>query len=332
MFSIKVKIFILLSIGIVTIGINYSIPFVFAADDINTSQNSIFEKHGKLSFYFQSIETRSLLQLIAKSSGLNFIISDAVKGTITLNLKDVTWEQALNIVLKTQGLISRRIGNAVYISTLEEIAGTEAKQMQYTEQLSNLSPLVSTIVNLKYTNAADLANMLKGSQSILLSARGQVGVDLRTNSIVIRDIQSNLGELVKTIRILDIPAKQVLIEARIVNIDSIFEEQIGVRFGVSESRHMSGTFEGANQIAQGLGPAFVKPPTERLNFNIPASVLFDGSRPGSVALALAHLGPMLLDLELSALEAERHARLIARPRVVTSNQQKALIQTGEEIP
>lgn len=288
--------------------------------------------YGKLSFYFQNIEVRSLLQLIAKNSGLNFIISDAVKGTITLNLQNVTWEQALSVVLKSHGLASRRTGNVIYISTVEEITSNESKQLQSEQAISNLEPLKTNIVHLRYANAADVAALLKGSQSTLVSPRGQVAVDSRTNSLVLMDTQTNLRVIERSIHTLDIPARQVLIEARIVNIDSTYEEQLGVRFGVSNSRHLSGTFAGASSINNGASPASLVDPTQRLSFNIPAHQLFDGSNPGSIALALAHLGPVLLDLELSALEGEDHAKIIARPRVITSNQKKAIIQTGEEIP
>lgn len=288
--------------------------------------------HGKLSFYFQNIEVKSLLQLIAKNSGLNFIISDAIKGNITLNLQNVTWEQALNVVLKAQGLASRQIGNIIYVSTVEEISGNEAKQMQSQLAITNIAPLKSTIVRLKFANAIDVAALLKGPNSNLLTSRGEVAVDARTNSLVIRDVASNLSDIVKTLTVIDIPARQVLIEARIVNLDSTYEENLGVRFGISNSRHLSGTFAGASQINNGVSPAALAEPTQRLNFNVPAATLFNGTPPGSIALALAHLGPNLLDLELSALEGEQHAKIIARPRVIASNQQKAFIETGEEIP
>lgn len=292
----------------------------------------------KLSFYFQHIDIRTLLQLIAKNSGLNFIINDNVKGNITLNLKDVSWKQALEIVLQTQGLASRQVGNVIYISTIEDITNTEAKQFKSADAVANMSPLVSKFIRLTYTNATDIAALLKGAQGSLLSSRGQVAVDTRTNSLIIRDTKQNLDELVPDIKALDIPARQVLIEARIVNIDTTYEEELGIRFGVTHPQRLSGTLEGANSILQGNQPPFVtnlageQDYTKRLNFNVPANSLFDGSIPSSIGLALAKIGDLYLDLELSALEGERHAKIIARPRVITSNQQKAVIQTGEEIP
>lgn len=307
------------------------------------AQSSDFEvmtsyPRGTLSFDFQSIDLRTLLQLIAKSSGQNFVISDAVKGNVTLNLKNVTWQQALKTVLESHGLAQRTAGNVVYVSTIEDITSNETKQMQSAEALSNLEPLTSTIVHLKYTNATDLANMLKGAQSQLLTARGQVAVDLHTNSVILRDIKSNLKEITKAIHQLDIPAKQVLIEARIINIDVQYEKELGARFGISHSRWMSGNFFGANSLAQDTSPAFVATPggtidpTQRLNFNNPAPQIFTGANPGTIGMAVTKIGGVFLDLELSALEGEEHATIVSTPKVMTSNQQKATIQTGEEIP
>jgi len=304
-------------------------------------KNSLFyeaPKGKKLSFDFQNVNLRTLLQLIAKSSGLNFVISDNVKGNVTLKLKDVTWSQALNIIMKSNGLSYRRSSNVVYISTLEDIASNEAKHYQTQEQLTNYAPLVSKIICLKYTSAKNVAELLKSNNGNLLTPRGQIAVDSRTNCVILKDIKSNLGELQRAITKIDIPARQVSIEARIVNIDVTYEEQLGVRFGLSTTGHLSGTLNSANQITGGTTPSSVTnadglvDPSQRLNFNIPAGQLFNGSNPASIALALARLGPILLDLELSALEGESHAKVISRPRVVTSNQQKAVISTGEEIP
>jgi type IV pilus assembly protein PilQ len=295
------------------------------------------KQNGTLSFDFQDIEIKALLQLIAKNSGLNFIISDGVKGNITLNLKNVTWQRALDIVMEARGLTARRTGNVILISTIEERTATESKELQSAETLSNLAPLQSTIIHLKYANATDIATLLKGAQSQLLTSRGQVAVDSHTNSVIIRDTKTNLTELVRAIRQLDVPAKQVLIEARIVNIDVNFEKELGARFGVSHSRWLSGSFTGANSLAQGTSPANVATPsgtidpTQRLNFNTPAASLF-GASPGTLGLAVTKIGGVLLDLELSALEGEDHLEIISSPRVMTSNQQTAVIQTGEEIP
>lgn len=290
-------------------------------------------KTGKLSFYFQNISIRTLLQIIAKSSGMNFVISDAVKGNATLSLKDVTWEQALRTIKETYNLASQRVDNVIYITTNEEMTSNLTKKLQSKQVLSGLEPLSSTVIRLKYTDATAMADVLKGPQgSALLTQRGQVTIDPRTNSLIVVDIKSNLAHVKNTVNRLDIPARQVLIEARIVHISTVFENQLGVRFGLSDTRHLSGTLSGANQLAQGVNVADVTPFEQRLNFNIPANALSNGSTPGSIGLALARLGPVMLDLELSALESEGHIQIISRPRVITSNQQKATIQTGEEIP
>jgi type IV pilus assembly protein PilQ len=294
--------------------------------------------HNTLSFDFQSIDIRTLLQLIAKSAGYNFVISDAVKGNITLNLKNVTWQQALNIVLQSHGLASRQEGNVIFISTLDELTSNQTKQLQSDETISNLAPLTSSIIYLKYSNAADVATLLKGTTGTLLTPRGQIAVDSRTNSIILRDVKTNLRDLTRAVKQLDVPAKQVIIEARIVNIDVNFEKELGARFGATRTpANMTGTFFGANSLAQGASPANVTnaagtiDPTQRLNFDIPANTIF-GSIPGSIGFAVAKVGGLLLDLELSALEGEDHAEVISAPRVMTSNQKKAVIQTGEEIP
>lgn len=285
-----------------------------------------------MSFYFQNIEIRTLLQLIAKNSGLNFVISDAVKGAVTLNLKNVTWRQALDIVMKSHGLTARQIGNVMYISTIEEITSNESKQLQSDQQLSNLEPIQSNIIQLKYANAKDLANFLKGEGGTLLTTRGEVAVDERTNSLVIRDTKANLNDLSRAIHHLDVPAKQVLIEARIVTIDTTYEEQLGIKFGLSNRSHITGTLNGANQLVQGTTLPNIVPLANRLNFDNPASQLASGANPGSIGMALAKIGGVFLDLELSAIEEEGHGQIIASPHVVTSNLQKATIETGEEIP
>jgi type IV pilus assembly protein PilQ len=237
------------------------------------------------------------------------------------------------VILKTQGLTSRQVGNVMYVGTIDEITANEAKLLQSADSISNILPLQSALITLKYATAQDIANVLKGASSNLLSSRGQVAVDPRTNSLIIRDTKENIRGIIPEIKKLDIPAKQVLIEARIVNIDILYEERLGVRFGTSNTRSLSGNLNGANQLAQGTAVNQITPLTDRLNFNLPASALtIDNASPGTIGLALAHLGRIYLDLELSALEGEDHAKVISSPRVVTANQQKATIKTGEEIP
>jgi len=301
--------------------------------EVDMSQDrKTHDKSSLLSFSFQNIPVRSLLQIIAKGSGYDFIISDAVKGDATLSLSNVTWQKALDTVLTTHNLTSRRQGKIITITTTEEMVANDTKKLQAQQALSALEPLNTTIISLKYTDATLMAHLLKGEGSNLLTARGSVSVDSRTNSIVILDTDKNIAKVKHTIHKLDVPAKQVLIEARIVNIDTTYEAQLGIRFGLTKSPHLSGTLSGANQMQQGLDPSLISPLSDRLNFNLPANALSDGRNPASIGLALARLGSILLDLELSALESEGHIQIISKPRVVTSNQQKATILTGEEIP
>lgn len=321
---------ILLSLLLINAGMVQSLPSI--ADPIIDTLSQSTNLNNKLSFYFQNIDIRTLLQLIAKSSGFNFIISDAVKGTTTINLKNVTWKQALDVVMKSHGLTARQVGNVMYISTIDDITSNESKKLQSDQALSDLAPIESRIIQLKYANAKDLASFLKGQEGTLLTARGQVAVDERTNSIILRDIKTNVVDLSKAIRRLDTPAKQVLIEARIVTIDTNYEQQLGIRFGVSNTTHVTGTLAGANQIVQGVPLDQITPFTNRLNFNNPASSLVSGANPGSIGMALAKIAGVYLDLELSAIEEEGHGQIISSPHVVTSNLQKAMIETGEEIP
>lgn len=285
-----------------------------------------------LSFNFQDISIRDLLQLIAKNSGLNFIISDSVKGNMSLSLQNVTWQQALSVVMRANGLDSRRYDNVLFIAPIEELATNDAKRFQAEQQLSNLAPPTSTFIHLKYANANDLLNVIKSQQGSLLSSNGQIGTDPRTNTIWIYDNPANVLRIQRFIAQLDIPTKQVLIEARIVSIDTQYIEELGIKWGLSNTRYLSGTLTGANQLRQATDNTLPDVPVDdRLNFNIPANKVF-GSTPASAAIAIVQMGSVYLDMELSALEGENHAQVISNPRVITSNSQPAEIQTGEEIP
>lgn len=308
-----------------------TVPAPVAPVSVSTP-TELRSQDGTISFYFQNISIKSLLQLIAKNSGLNFIISDNVKGDTTLNLKNVTWHQALDIILHSNGLGSRQIGSAMFISTLEDISQKQTKEYQAEENAANMAPLVTAYIPLSYADADVISKVIRSSDSSLLTQRGTVSINVPTNSIIVRDVRRNLNEIRNFVRKMDIPARQVSIEARLVNIDTLYEAQLGVRFGLSNSRSLSGTLAGASQLANGTSVSAILPIDQRLNFDLPANLLSNGSAPGSIGLALARLGPVMLDLELSALEEDGHIEIISKPRVVTANQQKAMIQTGEEIP
>lgn len=304
-----------------------------AATSSGTSQPSASSiKKNSLSFNFQDVSIKTLLQIIAKNSGTNFVISDSVKGNMSLSLQNVTWEKALNVVLRANGLDSRQYDNVLIIAPVEELAVNDLKRLQSKQQLAQLAQPISVTIPIKFANANDLMAVIKSQQSSLLTANGQIGVDPRTNILWIRDTPESVDKVKTMIQQLDVPAKQVLIEARIVTIDSAYAKELGARWGISNNRNLSGTLEGASEIRNGTSMTAV-PVAERLNFNMPAksSGVF-GAQPASAGLALLHLGPGYLDLELSALEGEQHGQVISNPRIITSNLQKAMIQTGTEIP
>lgn len=293
-------------------------------------KNVASAKSNNLSLNFQSVDTRTLLQLIAKASGLNFVISDDVKGTMTLHVENIPWQEALNIILKANGLAARQYGEMMLIAPIEQITKNEIMELQAKQQVADLAPLKSEIIKLRYANAKDIAAIL-GGQNSLLSSRGHVSFDARSNSLWIKDTASNINEVRYFVQKLDFPARQVLIEARVVTVDKSFEKNLGIRWGVTRGNHMSGTLAGANQLVGGGGASSVDV-ANRLNFNLPAQGL-GGLPSASMALALISLGDKtFLDLELSALERDLHAETIASPRVITSNQQPAYIEQGEEIP
>lgn len=317
--------------------------FPLSAEEV---QQAKLKKHvftGKtISLNFQKIDIRSVLQLLAEFTGINMVVSDNVKGDITLRLNDIPWDQALDIILTTQGLDKRKTGNVMLIDTRASMDKMEEAQLKSQQTIQRLEPMRSDLLQINYAKAVDIALMIKDKQNSLLSSKdgkgngneGKISVDARTNTIWIQDTGTKIEEVRNLIKQLDIPVKQVQIEARIVEVSKDFAQDIGIRWGVSRPNHLSGTLEGANgfQVLPGnLNPAAVPIP-QRLNLDLiakPASLL----PPASVGVALAKLGDgILLDLELSALEHEGRAELISSPKVITTNQQAAVIQSGEEIP
>jgi len=292
------------------------------------SQESSMSK--PVSLNFQDIQVRAALQILAKFIGINIVVSDAVTGNMTLCLNDVPWTQALDIILTTEGLDKQQIGNVLLID--KSAAITERANQLLIEQQSaqKLLPIRSELLQINYAKAIDIAVMLKDKTNSLLSDRGTLSVDARTNTIWLQDTSIRIHEIRALVTKLDVPVKQVVIEARIVNMNKDSSEDIGVRFGVSKPMQLSGTLEGANQLAQGVLPADV-PVAQRLNLDLGA-IPIDAS-PISIGIALAKLGDnVLLDLELSALESEGRAEIVASPRLMTTNQQPAVIESGEDIP
>lgn len=290
----------------------------------------------RLSLNFQNISVRAVLQLLADFTGINIVASDSVQGEITLRLNDVPWDEALAIVLKTQGLAKRQVGNVLMIAPASEIAAQEKQMLENQQQVQELEPLRTELIRLNYAKAAEISNLLKDQSTSLLTSRGNVSVDERTNTLLVKDTPATLVDVRKLIDKLDIPVKQVLIEARIVNVDTSFEQDLGIRWGITNPDHVSGTLQGASAIQQNVIDG--NPPlddvdfNQRLNVNLPASV--DGvAQAPSIGVALAKLGDgYLLDLELSAIETEGGGELISSPRLVTADQHPAMIESGEEIP
>lgn len=286
----------------------------------------------RISLNFQNISIRAVLQLLADFTGINIVVSDKVQGNITLRLNNIPWDQALDIILTTQGLVKRQTGNVMLIDYKASFDKMEAEELKTQRAIQKLEPVRSELIQINYAKATDLAILIKDKQNSLLSEKGRVSVDTRTNTIWIQDSGTRINEVRELIKQLDVPVKQVLIEARIVEVTKDFAQDLGIRWGVSKPTHLSGTLAGANQLTQGVAPANVVPFTDRLNLDLVAAPVM-GATPASIGIALAQLGDnILLDLELSALESEGLAELISSPRLITANQQPAVIDSGQEIP
>ncbi len=297
----------------------------------------------RLSLNFQNIEVRSVLQLIADFTGLNIVVSDSVTGSLTLRMQNVPWDQALDIILKTKGLDKRRNGNVILVAPGEEIAKRERVELEAKKQHVELAPLQAEFVQINYAKASDIASLLKAKENTLLSPRGNVTVDERTNTLLLQDTADKIEDIRRLVAKLDIPVRQVLIESRIVIANNDFSKELGVRFGGTLVRKaddgvaattggVAGTDEIVNDAVgniQATGQPFpvgLPQLNNRLNVNLPVT-----NPAGRIAFAL--LGSdYLIDLELSALQAEGRGEVISSPRVITANQREARIEQGVEIP
>jgi len=248
-----------------------------------------------VTFNFQNISVRAALQLLADFSGMNMIVSDKVEGNMTLRLNEVPWDRALNLILTTQGLDKRQVGHVLLIDKASIWQARENEALKEAALLKKLAPVRSVLLQLKYAKASEMALMLKDKNSSILSEKGNVSVDVRTNTIWLQDTADKIFEIGKLVRKLDIPVRQVSIEARIVNMSKDCAEDLGVRWGVSKSPHLSGTLERVNPITEG-GLSSEAPVARRLNLDLGAIPL--DATPASVGVALAKLGNgVLLDLE-----------------------------------
>lgn len=287
-----------------------------------------------ISLNFQDIPVRTVLQLIADFNNLNLVTTDSVSGNITLRLDGVPWEQALDIILKVRGLDKRLDNNILLVAPAEEIAAREKQQLESRNQVADLAPLYTEYLQINYAKASEVAALLSSESTKLLSAKGAVSVDERTNVLVVKDTADVISNIKRMLDILDIPVKQVVIEARMVTIDDGFDEALGVRWGVTKNdghgNSTSGTIEGNDGSGNNNGSSTITRPgvDDRLNVNLPVT-----NAAGTLAFQVARLANgTLLDLELSALEKESKAEIIASPRVTTANQKPALIEQGTEIP
>ncbi len=295
----------------------------------------------KLSLNFQSIEVRSVLQLLADFTNMNLVASDSVGGNVTLRLNNVPWDQALDIILKSNGLAKRIIGNVMMVGPQAEVAAQEKLELEAKKQVKELSPLVSEFFEVSYAKAADLVKILKSTSgrssndnnAKLISDRGGVSVDKRTNTLLVQETAEKLVEIRRIIERLDRPVRQVMIESRIVIANDDFTRDLGVRFGLSgiDQSNDSTSFVGGglpgtvipSQIIYDAGGAGA----ESLLVDLPAS-----SPAGAIQFIVGKIGSSLLQLELSALQTEAKGEVISSPRVITSDQIEAEISQGVEIP
>jgi type IV pilus assembly protein PilQ len=303
----------------------------------------------RLTLNFQDIDVRAVLQLLADTSGQNIVVSDSVQGSVTLRLQNVPWDQALDIVLRTKGLAMRRRDNVILVAPQDEISNREKAELQAKKDVEELAPLRTEYLQVNYAKAADLAALIKARQgNSILSARGSVAIDERTNTLLLQDTADRLADIRRLVSTLDIPVRQVLIESRIVIVNDDFSRDLGVRLGgtlitdqgsdglvaVSGSAQASTTIlNSALENAASTGSFFpVEIPTGQGNFQDRYNVNLPVANPaGRIALAVLN-GDYLLDLELSAAQAEGRGEIVSTPRVITANQREATIEQGVEIP
>jgi len=284
-----------------------------------------------ISLSFQDIPVRTVLQIIADYNEFNLIISDTVTGNITLRLDGVPWDQALSIILKVKGLDKRMQGNILMVAPADELAAREAQTLQARQQVEELAPLYAEYVQINYAKATEFAALIKNEDTSILSSRGSVSVDERTNTLLIRDTATSIEDIKRMVTILDVAIRQVVIEARMVTVKDNMNEELGIRWGVTNTDGeyaTSGSIEGTSTANGTRSNTAVPSIGDGLNVNLPVA-----NAAGTIAFQIARLANgTILDLELSALEKENKGEVIASPRITTSNQKEAYIEQGVEIP
>ncbi len=300
----------------------------------------------RLTLNFQDIDVRPLLQLLADTSGQNIVVSDSVKGRVTLRLQNVPWDQALDIVLRTKGLDMRRKENVILVAPQAELAAQEKAELEALKDIQELAPLRTEFLAINYAKASEIARLVKSAGGgSLLSTRGNVTVDERTNTMLVQDTANNLTAVRNMVATLDIPVRQVLIESRIVIVADDFSRELGVRTGftrvsddVSDLFAVSGSAQSTDTIMSSAldnlattGQPFpVEVPFgnfDRYNVNMPVA-----NPAGRIALSILDFDDYLIDLELSAAQNEGRGEIKSTPRIITSNQREAIIEQGVEIP
>jgi type IV pilus assembly protein PilQ len=300
-------------------------------DDLQKRNTERFAYTGeKLSLNFQDIDVRSVLQLIADFTNLNLVASDTVQGGITLRLQNVPWDQALDLVLKTKGLDKRKIGNVLLVAPADEISARERQELESQKQIADLAPLRRELLQVNYAKAADIAKLFQSvtSADAKVDERGSITVDERTNNIIAYQTQDRLDELRRIVAQLDIPVRQVMIEARIVEANVDYDKSLGVRWGGSMQNrgnwNTSGVSNGANSSSTIGTPGST-------STNSPFVDL--GAAGNTSGLGIAFITDnVLLDLELTAMEKTGNGEIVSQPKVVTSDKETAKILKGTEIP
>lgn len=296
----------------------------------------------KLSLNFQNIDVRAVLQVIADFTDFNIITSDTVGGSLTLRLKDVPWDQALDIILQAKGLDMRKNGNVIWIAPRDELAAKEKLQLESRQQITDLEPVRTETFQLNYHKAKSVFDFLKNKEQTVLSKKGAVIVDERTNKLFVTDTPSRLDDVRKLISEIDIPARQVMIEARIVEAEDSFTKNVGARLGYNSTYNQifndgARILFGGGLAATGYQTGQISTPvptftTNSLGVNLPASSIASKQAGQFSFVLFNNAATRFLNLEVSALEADGKGKIISSPRVVTADQVEALIEQGVEIP
>lgn len=289
------------------------------AERTEPKQAALDKNQKPISLNFQDVPVRQLLQILAEENQLNLVASESVTGNITLRLDNVPWERALETILRVKGLDKRIDGNILIVAPAVELAQREEQQLEANQRMAELAPLTSSYIQVNYAKAAEIAAILRTDSSDLLSSRGAVTVDERTNTLLVRDTQQQIDSVKSMVEVLDIPVKQVIIESRMVTVRDNISDELGIRWGITEP-----SVDTSLPLPWGSGTSI----TGDFNVNLPVS-----SPAATIGFQVAKLADgRLLDLELSALERENKGEIIASPRITTANQKAAYIEQGTEIP